>query len=364
MSDSPLNGNESDLNGNEPEQNEDDSDKTLRYGQTYRRDELQLICDFALSGESLCFVGIAGTGKSNITRFLLEDPYGYKPDYLGDHTETVHFPCVDATVWNGESVKLWSAMLESLEEITAGFPEPVRANSKVLPMSSTKEERELLIDLGAHIRWICHDLGHQLMFVLDDIDNAVATGPPEMLNRFFNLRSSNNKGKLSFLFFVKGLPHMLRREQNLDDQFKFIENINPYIYVLPLYNEVDARQMLEHLNDRGPKRIPQRELRPIERLCGGHAGLLRIVYNIWVNARPVSVNVSDFYRSNPAVGLECERILKYLHRGEQEVAVRVARNEHTVEDEDVIDLLQRRGLLTSRNPPTWFSELMAIYLRG
>ena len=40
---------------------------TPRYQATYRQTEIRLIADCAKQGQSLCLMGVAGTGKSNIT---------------------------------------------------------------------------------------------------------------------------------------------------------------------------------------------------------------------------------------------------------------------------------------------------------
>ncbi len=64
---------------------------TPRYLATYRQDVMRLICDFARQGESLCLMGVAGTGKSNVTNFLRHDPYQHKSLYLGDETAAHSF---------------------------------------------------------------------------------------------------------------------------------------------------------------------------------------------------------------------------------------------------------------------------------
>lgn len=337
------------------------TDPIPRYLPTYREDELQLICDRALEGKSLCFVGVAGTGKSNITGLLRYDPYGYKPRYLGARTKTVHFPRINATTWDGAPETLWGLMLNELIEATGELSDSA-PTPKVLPMTS-KGERELA-RLRAYIKWICQDVGHQVMFIFDDIDETWASAPTNLLDMFDDLRSrDNNKGMLSFLFFVKGLPQLLRREREQAERFKLYDLLSDNIYALKPYNDADARQMLEYLNARASNPLPKSELPSILALCGGHAGLLRMVYNIWLDTPPSAMSASTFYHNSPDIARECKRIFDKLHPQEQEAAKRAARNQQTPDDDPAIDLLARRGLIVNTNPITWFSELMVFFLR-
>lgn len=84
-----------------------------RYGPDYRKKEISRICQSAQRGESLALVGIAGTGKSNITNFLCKDTYGYKAQYLGNAATETHFILVDGTIWEGTAQSLLAIMLEA-----------------------------------------------------------------------------------------------------------------------------------------------------------------------------------------------------------------------------------------------------------
>ena len=71
-------------------------------------------------------------------------------------------------------------------------------DSKIIPIS---EEERVLNTLQDRLKGVCQKLGHQVMFVLDDFDMVLKTGPLTMLERLNGLRSEGNRGFLSYLVF-------------------------------------------------------------------------------------------------------------------------------------------------------------------
>ena len=95
---------------------------TDRYRPTYRADELRLIAQQAQRGESLCFVGIAGAGKSNLVNSVRDE--ARMATYLGTAASQVHFAVVDANTWQKTPLSLWTLMATSLEALTSQWPAP------------------------------------------------------------------------------------------------------------------------------------------------------------------------------------------------------------------------------------------------
>jgi hypothetical protein len=326
-----------------------------RYQPTYRADEINLIIRFALRGESLGFVGIAGIGKSNLVNFL-RDIQG-NAQHIEQDVERLHFPVVDATYWQRTPISLWKMMLEALNQATKEL-EPSSEANKVIPIL---EEERVLSTLQARLEWICQELKHKIMFVLDDFDVVFQTGPLAMLERLNGLRSEGNRGALSYLVFTKRLPHILGQNYHLENGSKFYDLFRHNIYALEPYAPEDARQMLIHLNEVAGKPLNNRELTQIRALAGGHAQLLKIVFNIWVNEGvPNATDPVTHLAAKPDVQQECRRILLSLHEQEQVVALLVAQGRQTADYQDIIDHLVRRGLLSA--PTTWFSPLFAQFL--
>jgi hypothetical protein len=326
-----------------------------RYAPTFRRDELTLVCDLARKGHSLCFVGVAGSGKSNITNFLRHDPYGYKHELLGQETGRILFPRIDGNSWQRTPQSLWSLMLVDLENLAEQFSPPA-ADPKVLAISD--EQR-----LNRLAAWLCQSQKLRVMFILDDFDEVLQVGPLSMLDRLAALRNDGNRDMLGYLIFTKKLPHILGRDHPLLGKSKFYDLFKNDIYALSPYSDADARHMLDFLNHQDSDRLNGSALANIQYLAGGHAGLLKTLYELWKRERPSFDESIQLFSSMPEVNNECARIVQNLHEQEQEAALRVARGQVRPDDAATISHLMTRGLLRSAARNEWFSPLMETFLR-
>ena len=327
----------------------------LRYRPTYRADELRLIGSLVERGESLGFVGIAGIGKSNLVNSLRDA--GRMAAYLGAAASRVHFASVDATTWQKTPSSLWTLMAASLEALTPQWPAPA-VDGAAIPFA---EEERALQRLRNRLRVVCQEQQQQAVFVLDDFDGIFEAGPLAMLEQLNSLRSEGNRGRLSYLVFSKRLPHVLGRQHNLETGCKFYDLFCQHIYALEPYTASDAQQMLTYLNDKANRPLVHKDLAVIGGLSGGHSGLLKILFNLW-SQEGCPANGRDVYFAGKAdVQHECERIFAGLHAAERKAAVRVAQGRAA--DPHIVGHLVRRGLVSSSSPPTWFSPVMAHYLR-
>lgn len=248
-------------------------------------------------------------------------------------------------------------MLDALDQATQELSPPP-ASDKVISIS---EEERVLNTLRSRLQWICQELEHQVMFVLDDFDAVFEIGPLSMLERLSGLRSEGNRELLSYLIFTKRLPHVLGRNHNLEHESKFYDLFRHHIYALEPYSAEDAHQMLKHLNEVAGNPLRERDLSEIRQLAGGHPRLLKIVFDLWVSENIAGVNPITYLVDQPDVQQECQRIVRGLHEDEQAVVVRVARNTATSADQEIVDHLVRRGVLTSTTKKL-FSPLLGRFL--
>jgi len=329
-----------------------------RYLPTYRKKELSTCCDFAARGESLAFVGIAGIGKSNIVKYLTQN-HTEKQRYLGDSVHTVRFAVIDANIWDGTSLSMWQLLLAAIQQATFDLPQPT-IDPKIIHLSeedAARRHSQLYID------HVCQTLNHRLMIILDDFDEAFRRGPLHMLEQFNVYRSAGNRERLSYLIFTKRLPHVLGRAFNLDTRCKFYDLFRTNIFTIGPYRSEDARQMVRHLNHQAGGRLYGDELREIERLGGGHARLLKVVFDSWLKNPPPAQDRIVHFAASVDVQEECRRIFWGLHPQERAVSLRLARGQQTDDDADTISHLKKRGLLLDNGADHWFSPLWAEYLR-
>ncbi|MEZ4613939.1 MAG: AAA family ATPase [Caldilineaceae bacterium] len=333
---------------------------TPRYAQSYRQNELSLICNAAKEGQSLCLVGVAGTGKSNITNFLHSDPYAYKRSYLAKESGTIHFPVIDGNTWDGTQEGLWRQLLAALTATVEHLDQPA-PDAKI---TQIYEDQKAFSDLRRWVNWLCQQHGQKIMFILDDFDQVIHQGPLALLEQFNALRSDGNRGKLSYLLFTKRLPHILGQAHPLKGTSKFYDLFSHHIYALGLYTPDDEHQMLVYLNESAGKPLRSQDLVAIKTLAGGHARLIKLLFELWrANAPPDDNQVAYFLEQND-VREECARILEGLHPDEQAVAQRIADGEESTHDAALIDHLVRRGLLYDTKTMVWFSPLFGAFLAG
>jgi hypothetical protein len=322
-----------------------------RYRPTYRADEIDLILRFAQRGESLGLVGLAGIGKSNIVNFL-RNLKNNAPNTESRAAQLL-FPVVDATQWqenNPES--LWQIVLDALKTTVDNYH---------LDSSSISNDAPPFRAVQQLLQKICQELNYQVMFILDDFDQVLANGPLSLLEQLNVLRNEGNRGKLSYLVFTKRLPHILGRNLPLEDKSKFYDLFRYNIFALEPYTQEDAMRMLEHLNQMGGNRLDSHQLEQIHQLAGGHARLLKLVFEVWLEQGASGIK-ANYFAERPEIVHECRRIFNNLHEHEQQTTRRVTRGRPEPEDQLVLDHLLRRGMLTQIEPATWFSPLMSRFL--
>lgn len=332
---------------------------TSRYLPTYREREVSRCCEYAARGESLCLVGVAGSGKSNIVKVLTQDQE-VRRRYLGARVETVRFAAIDANAWDGKPQHLWEMILSALLNAIKRLPQP-DFDPKITYFS---DEEKLRRRTQITIDHICQRLDQRLMLILDDFDSVFMRGPLHMLEQFNVFRSAGNRERLAYLVFTKRLPHVLGRRFELDTRCKFYDLFRTNIFALEPYTQEDARHMVHHLNRQLTEPLPIGAVSGIVWLGGGHARLLKVIFDSWVKQTPPTGNQIDYFVTQADVQDECRRILLGLHPQERDAAIRLARGQSRGDDNDTLDHLQRRGLLLDIAQGRWFSPLWAEYLRS
>ncbi len=328
-----------------------------RYSKIYRHSEINFILNSAKQGESLCLMGVAGVGKSNIVNFL-RDIEQNAPQVEQD-VARLFFPIVDATQWQGTANSLWMLMSDALNVATASLP-PDTSEQKVIPIS---EDERAFKYLQTRLDYVCQKQNCQVMFVLDDFDRVISEAPLDVLERLNVLRSAGNRGALSYLVLTKKLPHVLGSNKDFGQNSKFYDLFKHSVYALEPYNKDDALRMLAHLNEKADSPLTESQLEQIYRIAGGHAGLLKAVFNLKKTEPAIKLESANFV-DEPDVQWECERVFSKLHKQEQQVSLRVAQGKHTAQDEPTIKHLKKRGLFANSDGIQWFSPLMDYFLQN
>ena len=329
-----------------------------RYDATYREPELRLICSNVQRGRSTAFVGVSGVGKSNLINFLSEGGPA-TAGLPGLLTAPVHFAIVECNRWQETPASLWELLLESLEQLK-GFP-PAPQDPILSLHDATRNQRRL----QSWTRLACHEMHCHLVFVLDHFDHVLECGPLSMLEDLGALRNDGNRDRLSYLIFTNRLPHVLGRSHDLEARSKFYDLFRRDVYALEPHQAKDALKMLAHLNEACQPALSHPDLHAIYHLAGGHARLLKVILDVWVQRKAAHLALPvdpDELQALSEVNETCRRILLCLHEQEQRALLRAARDRLLPEDLETADHLVRRGLLQSVTPPALFSPVLTRFL--
>ncbi|MCB9160615.1 MAG: AAA family ATPase [Caldilineaceae bacterium] len=328
-----------------------------RYLPSIRRNEIAAACLHAQRGESLCFVGMAGVGKSNVVRILRYNDE-IKTQYLGPETKNIHFVVVDGTTWEGTAASLNYLMLTAIDPV-------MEAKRLTLPESKRRyldETVQLRRQLEESVNLICKQPATKLVFILDDFDAVMAKGPLPMLENLSAMRNAENREKLSYVVITKRLPHKLAACFDELRGSKFYDLFKLNIYALGPYVREDALQMMLHANALAGNPLGRHELPKLLYLAGNHARLMKIVFETWLKQPPPNGNDVVYFSGQPDVRSECQRILNALHPQEADVARRFVRDQLTPADAPTVQHLVTRGFITDVARRELFSPLMAEYL--
>lgn len=323
---------------------------TERFNEDFRADELALIVDLARRGLSLAFVGVAGIGKSNLLNCLR-----LRHAVLTSPAGSLHLRVIvlDGNNWDGSPAGFWRLARQEAEQ-------SLGVNTNVIPLAGDPADRNTLIVRNL-VGNACRQPNQRLVFVLDDADRLLQTGPLDLLGQLRTLRDEN-RDMFSYLLFTKRLPHRLGQGLGLRTDSKFYELFSSRIYALRPYQQADARHMLNYLNSQSNRPLRGPALATILHLSGGHAMLLKHLHELWLSQPPGEDDVLAAVVRHPDIVDVCRRIHRSLHAHEQEVLRSLSRGQMLAPgDAPAVTLLQKRGLLTgARNE--CFSPVLERYL--
>ncbi|MCB0045032.1 MAG: hypothetical protein KDD92_06365 [Caldilineaceae bacterium] len=332
-----------------------------RYPDDYRIDAITLILKNADRGDSMGLVGIAGTGKSNLLR-VLRDDFAYRKRVLGDRSDTLVVTSVNAIIWEETPASLWEimndALLNAVERHDIFLPSD---NIRSLTDAEERSRRRL----GTNINWLCRQNGYRLLFILDDFDYVIKQGPLSMLDTLSAFRDDGNRDLLSYLVITKQLPHIVGYQHQLDQRSKFYDLFSNRIYGLGPYNEHDAAQMLEHLNNNHGRPLSQVDREYLLWLAGGHARLIRVLFDAWSNSPPPLREreaLLQYFTDQKDISQECCRVLKNLAFHEQRMIQSIYADKEIMLTLEQANHLKYRGLITNFSPLSWFSPVFAAHL--
>lgn len=318
---------------------------------TYRTEVLEPLVSWLRMGESCSIVGVGGTGKSNLARFLIRPEVQER--YFGPHahqTLVVYVNCHACALRPPEH--LYLTILDRLSDAiakTGGAP------ASVLPtINALLKEAETHPDLlakrylsRAFDQVVQQDIKH-LVVLLDDCDDLFRQAPAYL---FSDLRAFRDDHKVVLVYVTTSQHQLASLRPNTPEYTKFFELFSAagHTIALPPYSEADGLAMIQRLAARHepPLTISTTQAQRMYALSGGHPGLLRAIF--FVAQRGVDVNAPNIVEQliqYADIQAACQKIWTSLEPEEQNRLQDVSRRKN-ISAED-LQHLERRGLMRLR----------------
>lgn len=320
-----------------------------RYPPTYRQEIVQQVFRVTQEGRSMCLVGLAGVGKSNLLTFLEQPQVQVLYSELIDkRTRIVRVPCEKDTD-SPESVyrSLLSALARSLD-----LPHPESRR--------TGEFDALRSALDLH----CKRQNQRIVFILDEFEQLIRAQSSTLFEALRVLRDDHRTtGNLAYVLVMHRMPQVIVGRQPFAKS-RLFEIVRNDIYALGPYTKEDAYAMIDALCTRRRVTLSDLEKDRLYKLSGGHSGLLK---SIFMAMHPHFSNFSvlkilRLAETDPEVAAACKHIWEHLHTEEQFALSRLVRGASL--DLSMVEFLQRRGLVRPGSRGELFSEVFQKFVKG
>lgn len=327
-----------------------------RYLPTYRQEIVKTLFTVTEQGKSLCLVGLAGTGKSNLCQFLEEPSVSahYLPHAEAARTHCLNVPCGTGTQ---STHQIYQALLVALQPLA----QQLELSLPQLP------EKPSFYELRNLLKLLCAESdrnGHnrRIIFLLDEFENLIRHQTAEFFEELRQLRDEHRtSGNLAYVVLTHRMPQTLKGADHKPFQkSRLLELLQ--IHPLGPYCNADARQMLQSLLSQARLSLSPAFQERLCALCGCHSGILRAVFDA---LRPhLEIPTQQLLRlagEHPEVNRSCEHLWSHLHDAERSALLELVQGKHPAPV--TTTFLLKRGLLTSPPSPEIFSPIFGKFVK-
>ncbi len=277
-----------------------------RYPIDYRSEVVSRLMPLIQHGESMCLVGLAGVGKSNLATFLQQPEVKahYLPEPDAKRTEIVYLSCLPGGQPKDEVL---SALLLRTWRIAARF-EPGRPE---LPPT----DRAPLYVLQNLLEDVCRVRNRRVVYILDEFESLIRHQPPGLFDDFRALRDEHRtSGNVVFVVITNRMPQLIPGPDRFSSG-KFFQILRSNIFSLPPYRDTDADSMLDVLlKQAGYSAIDAQDRARLLRFSGGHSWLLAALFKQLAPTFHASArDYLPLVASSGRVNWVCEQIWLSLH---------------------------------------------------
>lgn len=327
-----------------------------RYPLEYRSEIVQPVLTAVTTGSSVCVVGLAGAGKSNLTLFLAQSAVleHYLPQSIAQATHVLVFQCRPGTQ---ASSSIYAAMLNELQavadKVQYTLPVPLEA-------ATAQHVRKA-------VKHLCVTARQRIVFVLDEFECLIQHQPLEFFEELRNVRDEvRTTNRFAYVTLTHRMPHRVVGNQRFENS-KLFELLKSHIYALGPYGKADALGMLNALAAAQNVTVDPSYLVRICDAGGGHGDIMRAIFETIKteckgNYAVPSPRLNQFAIQHRAVRDACDKLWLHLHSTERRALRQLAADD--LPEPWLLDFLYKRGLITSIEKPKLFAPVFAVYVKA
>jgi hypothetical protein len=322
-----------------------------RYPLDYRREVVEYVLDTTAVGHSLCLVGLAGSGKSNLVNFTRQPQVlrHYAADQAtADSTTVCWISCLQVA---DSSARFYAEMLNGLR------PAAQKVGYELPP----GREGSGYTELRDAVRHLCQTAGQRIVYVLDEFESLIRHQPLYFFEELCNVRDEvRTPPRFAYVFITHRLPHRVVGTQPFENSSLYRLICDNMVAFGP-YRSDDAKAMLDVLAARERLTIEAVDRERILMMSGNHAGIMAaLVTAIKPQFNMPPRRLKDLATVPGPVRNACEHIWKHLHSSERTALLKLTSSE--LPAPWLREFLYKRGLIDSLQAPEIFSPAFKEYV--
>ncbi len=340
-----------------------------RFPPTFRRELVPRIMEAIGKGESCFIVGVSGTGKSNLFRFIRSEEA--HEEYLSHQPDQFAFVWADTNALAGElsAFHLYELILYNLLKWVEE-KEPPNVSADYLREIHEKvilaESRPLAQrHLETVLRYLFNKVNDLHIVLLFDEFEPIAKSLDFQFFRSLRWLRDEFKYYLVYVMAAHRSPVEIRREM-FDQGEPFYELLAPNILGMGMYNAEDTDFTISELSSRYNTELPQPKREIIINLSGGHGGLITAIFKVlFKQSLPHDESWQiEKLLSYDAVAGECRKIWNSLESEEQDTIIALLKNGASAAPLPLTSLIAK-GIITKdgTGQVAFFSPLFDTFLK-
>lgn len=326
---------------------------------SYRSRLLQPLMTALRLGECCSVIGIEGTGKSNLCRFI--ERLDAQQTYWQDTPSWLLLIDSHSLILGEEKPEynLVALLLQNLiaeaerRKFSADFLD--HASALYSQLGANASPLLAFQSLQNLCKLLCQQHQMQLVFVFDQFEDLWES----MDARFFlNLRSLRDQFKYQVVYLVVTRERLQNLRPDARRVEAFWELFSAHTYYIGPYDKDDAAVMVKRLAARAG--IAESAVsQEVISLSGRHPGLLRAIF--WAMRGDPALDAENLPQV-PSVYDECEKIWHAFSQDEQEVAWLITQNSPLPQATlTTLNTLRLKEVVVD-DPPRFFSPLFTTYI--